>query len=225
MYFLAFVVNTRYSTRYLEENRETNENPIDEDNRKETYGFPSQKTPPWKNGVISPLIKPFREAVAKLAGSIKYRPQKNSTFQKELRKVVSSIERNPNLLISSDKTSNFYEMKPGDYEKMVRDNVTTKYSKCDDNEPFNEVNREDRKVAKDLKIDDRVFVTQKREAVIFLKDHKQNFRNNPKCRVINPTKQELGKVSKQILEKVQGVSVKVTFSPSMSQGLNLIKYW
>ena len=24
---------------------------------------------------------------------------------------------------------------------------------------------------------------------------------------------------------IQGVSVKVTFSPSMSQGLNLIKYW
>ena len=155
------------------------ENPIDEDNRKETYGFPSQKTPPWKNGVISPLIKPFREAVAKLAGSIKYKPQKNSTFQKELRKVVGSIERNPNLLISSDKTSNFYEMKPEKYEKLVRDSITTKYKKLDDNEPFNEVNREDRKVAKDLKIDDRVFVTQKREAVIFLKDHKPNFRNNP----------------------------------------------
>ena len=26
-------------------------------------------------------------------------------------------------------------------------------------------------------------------------------------------------------ELIQGVSVKVTFSPSMSQGLNLIKYW
>ena len=25
--------------------------------------------------------------------------------------------------------------------------------------------------------------------------------------------------------EIQGVSVKVTFSPSMSQGLNLIKYW
>ena len=64
-------------------------------------------------------------------------------------------------------------MKPEKYEKLVRDSITTKYKKLDDNEPFNEVNREDRKVAKDLKIDDRVFVTQKREAVIFLKDHKQ----------------------------------------------------
>ena len=184
------------------------ENPVDEDDRRETYGFPSQKSPPWKNGVISPLLKPFREEVAKLAGSIKYRPQKKSTFQKELRKVVSTIERNPHMLIPADKTSNFYEMKPENYEKLVRDNVTTKYRKCVDddgrptNEPFNEVNREDRKVAKDLKIDDRVFVTQKREAVIFLKDHKQNFRNNPQCRIINPTKQELGKASKQILEKV-----------------------
>ena len=95
---------------------------FDEENRKETYGFPSQKSPPWKDGVISPLLKPFREEVAKLAGSIKYKPQKKS------------IERNPNMLIASDKTSTFYEMKPEKYEKLVRDNVTTKYSKCESNE-------------------------------------------------------------------------------------------
>ena len=35
-----------------------------------------------------------------------------------------------------------------------------------------------------------------------MKDHKDNFMNNPKCRLINPTKSELGKVSKQILTKI-----------------------
>ena len=34
------------------------------------------------------------------------------------------------------------------------------------------------------------------------KNHKDNFINNPKCRLINPTKQELGKVSKKILEAI-----------------------
>eukprot|EP00794_Sanderia_malayensis_P020876 gene20876-22928_t len=33
-------------------------------------------------------------------------------------------------------------------------------------------------------------------------DHKDNFENNPKCRLINPAKIELGKVSKRILEKI-----------------------
>ena len=33
-----------------------------------------------------------------------------------------------------------------------------------------------------------------------LKDHKDNFESNPKCRLINPAKSELGKVSKIILD-------------------------
>ena len=34
------------------------------------------------------------------------------------------------------------------------------------------------------------------------KDHKPNFGSNPKCRLINPTKTEIGKISKQILERI-----------------------
>ena len=34
-----------------------------------------------------------------------------------------------------------------------------------------------------------------------IKDHKDNFQNTPKCRLLNPTKCELGKVSQQILSK------------------------
>ena len=41
----------------------------------------------------------------------------------------------------------------------------------------------------------------KSNAFITLKDHKYDFSNNPKCRVINPTKPELGKVSKSIIKK------------------------
>ena len=46
-----------------------------------------------------------------------------------------------------------------------------------------------------------MFKTVKRECFITLKDHKDNFQNNPKCRLLNPTKCELGKVSQQILTK------------------------
>ena len=35
-----------------------------------------------------------------------------------------------------------------------------------------------------------------------LKDHKDNFRSNPTCGLINPSKNKLGKVSKQLLEKI-----------------------
>ena len=43
---------------------------------------------------------------------------------------------------------------------------------------------------------------KKREAFISLKDHKENFENNPKCRLINPAKSDSGKISKLILDKV-----------------------
>ena len=32
-------------------------------------------------------------------------------------------------------------------------------------------------------------------------NHKPNFENNPTCRLINPSKSEIGRVSKQILDE------------------------
>ena len=57
-------------------------------------------------------------------------------------------------------------------------------------------------IATKLELDDRIDVTAQKQAFITLKDHKPNFRNNPTCRLINPTKPEIGKISKQILEKI-----------------------
>ena len=39
-------------------------------------------------------------------------------------------------------------------------------------------------------------------AYITLKDHKENFRNNTKCRLINPSKSEVGLVSKSYLSNI-----------------------
>ena len=41
------------------------------------------------------------------------------------------------------------------------------------------------------------------EAFITLKDHKDNFDSNLKCRLINPAKSELGRVSKVILDSIK----------------------
>ena len=42
-----------------------------------------------------------------------------------------------------------------------------------------------------------------------LKDHKNNFRSNRTCRLINPSKNELGKVSKQLVEKINSITEKL----------------
>ena len=41
-----------------------------------------------------------------------------------------------------------------------------------------------------------------KEAFVTLKDHKPNFENSPKCRLISPAKSELGHISKVIIGKL-----------------------
>ena len=45
-------------------------------------------------------------------------------------------------------------------------------------------------------------VSQKNNAFVTSKDHKQNFRSVTRCCLINPCKSELGKISKIILENI-----------------------
>ena len=66
----------------------------------------------------------------------------------------------------------------------------------------NSIEQEAKAIATKLHLDDRINITAKREAFITLKDHKPNFVNNPTCRLINPAKAEVGKISKQLLDRI-----------------------
>ena len=57
-------------------------------------------------------------------------------------------------------------------------------------------------ISKNLDLADRINTNAERESFIILKDHKENFKNKPTCRLINPCKPEIGKISKQLLEKI-----------------------
>ena len=72
-------------------------------------------------------------------------------------------------------------------------------------------------IANKLNLTDRINTTAEREPFITLKDHKPNFENNPTCRLINPRKSEIGKVSKQILDRI---NAKVIESTGMNQWNN-----
>jgi len=54
---------------------------------------------------------------------------------------------------------------------------------------------------KKLDLEERVYKTCMRESYITLKEHKENVHTNPKTRLINTTKTEVGEISKQILSK------------------------
>ena len=70
------------------------------------------------------------------------------------------------------------------------------------------IHKENKDIATKLGIDDRVDATASKDAFITLKDHKPNFANKPTCRLINPTKSEIGKVSKKILDRINSTIAK-----------------
>ena len=53
-----------------------------------------------------------------------------------------------------------------------------------------------------LHINDRLGKFQKKDAYILFKDHKPNFMNKLQTRLINPSKTELGKISKNIIQDI-----------------------
>lgn len=94
-------------------------------------------------------------------------------------------------------------------------NVTKIYKKMNKDEVLS-MNREAKLIAECIKLSDRIDQLAEKKVFITLKDHKPNFKNNPSCRLISPTKSEIGHVSKIILNKVVSNIVEST-------GLNLWK--
>ena len=68
-----------------------------------------------------------------------------------------------------------------------------------------DINLEAKKITQKLNISDRVEKLTRRNAYITVKDHKENFHNKVACRLINPTKSNLGKICKQNLDRINNV--------------------
>ena len=167
------------------------------DEKKETYGLPSQATVP-----LVPELYNFSNAVTELITGTKWRRNVNNPLQQEMKNVMrDNLTNNANMIGLADKSGNMYDVTPEDYDQRLHDHITQDYRKGSLDQ-FNEVAKKDKIIAKKLDIDDRMFVTMPREAFGTYKDTKENFRQNPSMRVLNPCKQEIGRVSKQLIEKL-----------------------
>ena len=166
------------------------------DTGKETYGFKSRFTPAATNQ----QLKTFENDLMELVKSVEFRRIKNN-FQAELQNDVSRIKGSRNVIVAADKTTNFYEMSKDEYLKLLADNITAGYQKADEKVVIN-INEEARMVTKNLEISDRINKLPLKESFITLKDHKENFQSAPKCRLINPTKSNVGRISKVILDRI-----------------------
>ena len=104
------------------------------------------------------------------------------------------------MIIPADKTSNFYKLDQAQYEDLRLKDVQKSYKK-EKMQTFDKINKEHIQIAQKLEIDDRLFKTSQQDCFVTLKDHKNNFRENPQVRTLNPAKPEIGRVSKRILDE------------------------
>ena len=81
------------------------------------------------------------------------------------------------------------------YKKLLSNSITTSYQKIKDDSILDDIDKEAKKIAQNLKLEDRIECFPYREAFITLKDHKENFHNKPSSHIINLAESELGKIA------------------------------
>ena len=92
-------------------------------------------------------------------------------------------------------------MEKDQYKKLLRENITKTYKKSNKRKISN-INWEAKKITEKLSLDDRVERLQETEAYIIVTDHKDEFPDKIPCRLVNPSKTSIGKISKVILERI-----------------------
>ena len=162
---------------------------------KETYGFKTEKSaPPHKE------LAKFESDIINLIHNLEYKTNKNQ-FQNKLSKDVKEIQKCKNILLSADKTNNLYEVEKDVYKKLLRDNVTSEYELAPP-DLEDKINQNAKKLANQIDLGERIEVMAHKNAYVTVKDHKQNFENNTKCRLINPAKSNIGRISKIELQRI-----------------------
>ena len=105
------------------------------------------------------------------------------------------------LTVKADETSNYYNIPVPEYRKLLDENVRKEYKKSSP-EIQREINLHEKNLATGLNLHNRINITSQSQCYITLKDHKEHFNTNPKCRLINTNKSQLGKISNCILKKI-----------------------
>ena len=161
----------------------------------ETYGLKTTITPKQ----VPELIE-FEKELISMVPDLKFKRFTNN-FQQQLRKDINSMKSSNKLYVPADKTTNMYKVTPQEYDRLLTNSITKTYKKTNNNTKHL-INDEGKKIMKDQYIASRMTINAENNCFITLKDHKENFINNPTTRLINPAKNELGRISKVIIANI-----------------------
>ena len=119
------------------------------------------------------------------------------------------INADAKMYIPADKTTNYYRLNTDSYNQLINTAITKSYKKAPSSAP-NQIISEEKKIATGLNLQNRIDALPSKNVFITWKGHKPNFQNKPTCRLINPTKSEIGIVSKEILQRINAKTVAAT---------------
>lgn len=162
---------------------ETSDTSRDEDNTATTdaYGLKSRCVPPQIPELVS-----FESDMLEMVENIKFK-EVTEKFLSNLKKDIENITSSKEIFVEADKTRNMYKMDPAKYGGLLTVNISQKYKYADRN-TATEIDNEYTSLADKLKIGNRINKTGPKTAFVTIKDHKEIFQNNTKCRLINTKK-------------------------------------
>ena len=161
----------------------------------ENFGLKSKRTPPKIDEMID-----FERELFEMVENIQFQ-EVNDSLQSKLKEDVKKLDSSDDIFVQADKSRNMYKMDGSSYDKLLTENITQKY-RIADPEITAGIDAEFNEIAAKLNISDRIDQTSIKPAFITVKDHKEQFQTNTKCRLINPSKSEMGRVSKSILDRI-----------------------
>ena len=88
-----------------------------------------------------------------------------------------------------------------EHEQLLT-NAVTSINKKANNSIKKKINLAGKQIFKNNEFLNRVEINGGNNCFFTLKDHKDNFANNPQVRLINPAKNGLGRINKVILDKI-----------------------
>ena len=208
-----FLNKIRWALFWHEKTNETNQSndELELDYNNQQYNiFPTKKSGPSSNKLAA-----FENDLFDMCKNIKFK-KVFSKYQNNLRNTLSKLKEQDKVVIKADKTSNLYKMDVEKYNKLLFETVTAKYKKALPN-TIDSINSEAESLICTNKIKGKIRKINTNNAFISIKDHKSNFPYSIKCRLLNPSKTSIGKISKNILDNINS---KIRRKSSLQQWKN-----
>ena len=117
---------------------------------------------------------------------IKFRNAR-SDFQTTLQEGIRLIYKSKKSMIFADKTSNMNRLAKVEHKKILKIVITSKYKKTN-TKIKDKINNKGNQILMNKEDLQRLDINGKKTCFFTLKDHKQNFENNPTVRLINPAR-------------------------------------